>query len=159
MMKRKASRPIWPLPMCSCRSTREPRAVLESFRCNRGQAIQANQRDRIRETFVRARFLAADVVAGGEDMRGIETNTKPFRLAHVVDDVGDLFESLAETRSLTGRRFERDPGFHFRNIREHAVDRFDDLFESGFFAGAEMRARMQNQKRQFKLIGACQFFR
>ena len=31
MMKRKASRPILPLPICSCRSTREPRAVLESL--------------------------------------------------------------------------------------------------------------------------------
>src|SRR4029453_3696620 len=32
MMKRKAGNPILPLPICSCRSPREPQAVLESFR-------------------------------------------------------------------------------------------------------------------------------
>ena len=32
MMNRNASRPIFPLPMCSWRSTREPRPVLESLR-------------------------------------------------------------------------------------------------------------------------------
>src|SRR5206468_3069145 len=31
MIKRKASKPIRPLPMCSCRSTLEPRGVFESF--------------------------------------------------------------------------------------------------------------------------------
>src|SRR6266568_3072343 len=31
IIKRNASRPIWPFPMCWCRSTREPRTVLESF--------------------------------------------------------------------------------------------------------------------------------
>ena len=32
MIKRNAASPILPLPMCACRSTREPRAVLESLR-------------------------------------------------------------------------------------------------------------------------------
>src|SRR6266403_1655834 len=91
MMKRKAARPILPLPMCSCRSTREPREV---------------------------------------------------------------FEFASQARSLAGGRFQRDPRLNFRNSRKHAVDRFDNSLEAGFFACAEMRARMQHQKRQFELIGA-----
>ena len=42
---------------------------------------------------------------------------------------------------------------------EHAINRFYDFLEPGFFALAQMRARMQHQKRQFQLIGANQFFR
>ena len=41
--------------------------------------------------------FAADVIAGGKDVRGVETNTKPFRFAHIVDDVSDLLERMAKT--------------------------------------------------------------
>ena len=92
-------------------------------------------------------------------MRGIEANAEPFRLAHVLDDVREMLEAMAETRTLTGGRFERDLRFHFRQNRMHGVDRFDDSFQSGFFARAEMRARMQNEKRQLELIRPNEFFR
>ena len=59
-----------------------------------------------------------------------------------------------------GRRcFERDAGFDFRIFSKHAVDRGDDFFESGFFACAEMRAGMKNQKWKLELIGPSKLFR
>ena len=87
-------------------------------------------------------------------MRGVEANTQSLRLANAADNVGEVLEFASQARSLAGGRFQRDPRLYFRNSRKHAVDRFDNALESGFFACAEMRARMQHQKRQFELIGA-----
>jgi len=37
-----------------------------------------------------------DVVARCEQMRGVYANTKPFRFAHIGNDVRDLFEAMPE---------------------------------------------------------------
>jgi hypothetical protein len=59
---------------------------------------------------------------------------------------------------LPGSGLERDPRFHLWNFAKHAIDRVDNFFEAGFFAGAKVRAGMQDQKRQLKLISAREFF-
>src|SRR4029077_6480347 len=41
--------------------------------------------------------FAADVVAGGENVRGVQTNTKALRFAHALDDVSDLLEAMTKT--------------------------------------------------------------
>ena len=87
-------------------------------------------------------------------MCGIKTNTEALRLAHVCDDVGDLLETVSETGALAGCGLECDSGLHFWNFSEDAIDRFHDLIQAGLLAGAEVRARMQNQKRKLELIGS-----
>src|SRR4051812_5975861 len=91
-------------------------------------------------------------------MGGVETNAEPFRLADVLDDGGEMVELISETRALSRRGLERDLRFHFRNHRPDRVDRGTDLFQPRLFAGAEMRSRMQNEKRQFELSRPSQFF-
>ena len=55
-------------------------------------------------------------------MRRVETNAEAFRLAHVGNDVRDLFEAIAETRALAGGRFERDFRFRLWQDGVHRVD-------------------------------------
>ncbi len=92
-------------------------------------------------------------------MCGIETNAKSFRLSHTADDVGEMFEFLSETGTLASCRFERDARFNFWQAGKNLVNRRDNFFEARFFSGAEMRAGMQHDERNLKLIGAYQFFR
>src|SRR5437016_2440592 len=82
--------------------------------------------------------FADDVVTGGENVRGVEANTKPLRLARVGDDVSDLFEGVAETRALAGGRFQSDFRFHLPHHAEHGVERRHDLVEACLFACAEV---------------------
>ena len=49
--------------------------------------------------------------------------------------------------------------FVLRQTGMHGVDRADDFVEARFDPGAQMRARMQDQKRQLQLIRADQFLR
>ena len=49
--------------------------------------------------------------------------------------------------------------FVFRQAGKDAIDRLDNFGEARFFAGAQMRARMQNEKRQLELVRPHQFFR
>ena len=107
---------------------------------------------------LRVEALRREIVAGGVDVRGVEANAEAFRFAHVVDDVGDLLELVAEARALAGGRLERDLRFHFRQDGVHGVDRADDFVEAGLLARAEMRAGMHDEEWQLELIGACQFF-
>src|SRR5207244_2089641 len=125
---------------------------------NRGETVETDYAIELAKRFLHP-GLTSEVVARGEHVRSVETNAEAFRLARVFNDVGDLFETMPETRTLPGRCFERDPRFHFRNSAKHAIDRRDNLFETGFFARAEMRTRMQNQKWQLELIGASELFR
>ena len=125
---------------------------------NGSETIESDYAIEFAKRFLSPPF-AADVVAGGENVRGVQTNTKALRFAHVLDDARDLLESVAETRALASGCFERDPRFDFRDFSKHAVDRGDDFFESGFFAGAEMRAGMKNQKWKLELIGPSKLFR
>src|SRR5262249_18015401 len=105
------------------------------------------------------RCFSGDVVTGGVDVCRVEANAKPLGFAHVLNDVSELFEAMTETRALAGRGLERDLRFQFPFFSKHGIDRQDSLFETGFFAGAEMRAGMKNQKRQLELIGADEFLR
>ena len=60
------------------------------------------------------------------------------------DDRRQVLELFTQTRSLAGRRFERDLRFHFRNHRPDRVERRDDFFQARRFARSEMRPRMHN---------------
>jgi hypothetical protein len=56
------------------------------------------------------------------DVRSVETDAEAFRLAHMVDDVGDLLEFIAEAGALACRCFERDLRLHLRQHRVHGVE-------------------------------------
>src|SRR5437762_6179252 len=105
------------------------------------------------------RGFVADVVTGGEDVRGIETNAEPFRFTHVGDDGGEMLEAIAETRALAGRGLERDSGFDFRQAGEDLIERANYFREARGLSRAEMRSGMHEKKRHLELVRADEFFR
>src|ERR1700736_408993 len=105
------------------------------------QVSDSNRAIEFAKHFSRSRFCR-NIVAGGEDMGGVEANTKPFRLARPLNNVGNLLEGVAQTGALTSRRLKGDPGFHFGQFSKHLVNGSDDCVESGFLTGAEMCAWM-----------------
>ena len=62
---------------------------------NRGQTVETNHAIEFAKRFLDLDF-AADVVAGRENVRGIKTNAETFRFAHMVNDVGEVLEPMAE---------------------------------------------------------------
>src|SRR5437868_7388261 len=79
-----------------------------------GETVQSNYAIELAKHFPRGRF-AANVVTGRENMGGIETNAETFRFPDVGHDGAEMLELVSETRSLAGRRLERDFRFHFWN--------------------------------------------
>ena len=63
---------------------------------NRDEAIEPNQAIELAKSLLNSGF-GADVVTGGEDVRGIETDAKALRLVNIRDDVRNLFEMVTET--------------------------------------------------------------
>ena len=53
-------------------------------------------------------FGRADIVAGGEQMGGIEADGKAPGIADAIEDRGQVFESISQTASLAGSVFESD---------------------------------------------------
>src|ERR1051326_1876013 len=92
-------------------------------------------------------------------MRGVEANTDALRLAHSGNDEGEMLESMTDARTLPGRGLKRDLRSHVGNSAKHLVDGIDNFLHTSFFACAEVRARMQHQKWQFKLVRTTEFFR
>src|SRR5947207_12863665 len=103
------------------------------------KSIQSDHAIEFAKCFFRRR-LAADVITGLEDMGGIETDTKPLRLAHVLDDRRELFELVAEARSMAGGCLDRDLRFHVRNHSPDRIHRPDASFHALPLARPEMRA-------------------
>src|SRR5205085_6862414 len=110
------------------------------------KSIQSDHAIEFAKRFLHSRF-AADVVTSLEDVGGVEADTKPLQLAHVLDDRGEMLELVAETRSLAGGGLERDLRFHFWYHGPDCIQRRDDFFQAGFFAGAKVRAGMHDEKR------------
>src|SRR5437867_4212790 len=71
------------------------------------------------------------VVAGGKNVRGVEADAEPFRLAHVRQNVGEMVEGMTERGALTRGCFERDARLHLRDAGEDAVDRPNHLLQPG----------------------------
>ena len=92
-------------------------------------------------------------MAGRKNVRRVEANAEPFGRAHIPDDVGQMLEGVTQACALTRRCLQRDPRFHLWQARQDLVDRRDDLFQTGSFARAEMRAGMQDDERQTQLVG------
>src|SRR5438552_10973820 len=104
-------------------------------------------------------MFAADVVTRGEKMRGVKTDTNAFWLAHIGNDESEMLEPMTDARTLSSRGLEGDLRSPLRNFAKHLVDRIDYFLQTRFFTCAEVRARMQHQKWQFKMVGPGEFLR
>jgi hypothetical protein len=71
---------------------------------NGGETIKANNAVELAKHSSRCGF-APKVVSGREDVCRVEANAEPFRLPHIIEDVGNLFEGVTERGALPGGGF------------------------------------------------------
>src|SRR5690242_11998003 len=92
--------------------------------------FQANQAGYFADRGIPA-FRCADIVAGGEKMRRIETNTQSFRSVDAVDNRGQVSDLVAQATALSGGVFKRNTDLRFLCRRKNLVQTCYDLVESG----------------------------
>ena len=63
---------------------------------NGSETIESDYAIEFAKRFLSPGF-AADVAAGSENVRGVQTNTKALRFAYTLDDVSDLLEAMTKT--------------------------------------------------------------
>src|SRR6185437_11183046 len=87
-------------------------------------------------------FAAAQVVAGGECVLGIEAEPQTLVLFHRVEDTPHLLKRIAEIAALARgyfqREFRTEPGARLMRL----VDRTGDAGDSGLLACADVGSRM-----------------
>ncbi len=123
--------------------------------------LQAVKADRAVELLhhLRVEFRGPVVVAGGEDVAGVETDSHPLVLVDALDDGSDFLERAAERGPLTGSRFEQCDRPVVRNRSVDLVERLGEPFDPGFHSrpgvGTGVRDEVGNAKfvAAFKLIG------
>ena len=104
---RNAARPMGPRPMCSCRSTREPRGFFESLTWTPRPA-QSPTVDRSRRSS-RVALAGDDVVAGGVDVAGVDAGRDAAAGAHRAQDVREVLEAVADARPWPAAVSSRTP--------------------------------------------------
>jgi len=122
---------------------------------NGREAVATNNSIEFTKCFLRP-HLRTELITSGKEVSSIDANAEPFGLAHIANDVRNLFEAMTETRALASRSFERDLRFHPWDYTPHRIDRCGDFLQPGFFAGAEVCAGMHNKKWQLEVIGPNQ---
>ena len=91
-------------------------------------------------------FFGADVVSGGEEMGGVETDAEALGFIDFVEDGGEMIHFVAEATALAGGVFEGDADGRLFCSAKDFVEAGDDLFEAGSFASAEVRAGMHDKE-------------
>src|SRR3989337_1913429 len=101
-------------------------------------------------------FFRANVVAGGEGMLGVKTNTNAVAFFRGIDHSADLLEAIAKIGALPGGDLQSDFDFVSGATLVDVVERFRDQFDSSGFPRAHMRAGMSHEIRDAKNLAALQ---
>ena len=102
-------------------------------------------------------FLGAEIKTSFEEMRGVETNTEAARIFDALKNFAKMFDAVAEATSLAGSVFEGDADGGDFCDRENFVEARNNVFNSGFVAGAEVRTRMHHEKWKTERGGEIDF--
>ena len=116
-MCKKPSSPIEPSPICSWRSSPEPRSPFESFRVDQLNPPQAKDLIKPVERILDS-SLRTQVIPGTESMTGVKAETDPGRILDPFHDRCDILKTAPDPVFFTCRIFEQQ---HNRSI---------DFFES-----------------------------
>src|SRR5256884_7106719 len=84
--------------------------------------------------------LGAEVVAGGEQMAGIQADAEPLGPSRALHERGQLAERAADRVAGAGGVLERDLDAIARGARERLVERGGDPSEPGLEPGAHWRS-------------------
>ena len=103
----KAARPIFPWPIFSCRSTREPSGVFESFTCSTYTRLSPTMRSSASIVCVEP-LLRPNVVACCKRVRRIDANSHR-QIPGLIEDGFQFFKARADRRSHPRRIFQQYP--------------------------------------------------
>src|SRR5205823_5433901 len=93
----------------------------------------------------------ADVIAGGEEMAGIQTNPEALRAAHLVINLGQVLEVIAEATPLPGSVLQSHANRRLLCRLKDFIKTGDDLLKPGLFTLAQVRTGMHDQKGEAKV--------
>jgi len=97
----------------------------------------------------------AELVAGGENVAGVEAHAETSRILRRADDVAQLFEARADAGALPGRRLEPDRRGRFRP-GESTVEHPRDPPHAGGRPGLAAGSRMKHQRRNAESLAAVE---
>src|ERR1043165_5684496 len=98
----------------------------------------------------------ADVVAGGEDVAGVDADADALLFVDEVYDPAELLERAAEAGALPRGGLEERDDLVPRQARMHVVERARDLVGAGGDARAEVRAGMEDDGVDAEALGAVE---
>ena len=98
----------------------------------------------------------AQLIAGGEDMTGVEADADAARVVHAGAHLSQFFERTADARSLSRGCFEQRDDAMIGNGRVHCIERSRDLIDGGVRARAHVRAGMQHDSVDAQSLGAIE---
>src|SRR5687768_231607 len=101
-------------------------------------------------------LAAAEVVAGGEEVGGVEADGEALRLLHHLDDLGEVFELAAEATALAGGDLQAGDDIAF-DLIVNAVEGLRDALEAFLFAFAHVGARVGDEVGDFQDDAAGEF--
>src|SRR5437773_12211934 len=119
---------------------------------NGGESVESDDAVEFPEHFSDSHFIS-DIISGRKHVRGIQAHAKTFWLVNALDDVRNLFERVAETRTLPGCSLQSDSCFYVRQFREHQLDGSDNVVEARLLVRPETHHRMDDLQRPADLIG------
>src|SRR5947207_9046155 len=92
--------------------------------------IQTNQRLDFGKGGIPA-FLTSDVIAGGKEVAGIQTNPEALRAAHALINPRQVLELVAEATPLPGSVLQSNANRRMLCGLEHIVKSGEDLLNPG----------------------------
>lgn len=103
-------------------------------------------------------LFGADVVAGDENVAGVDADADPDFFMNRLDDRGDLLKSVADARSLPRGHFEEEAGLptlrEIFEFEEAFNNRFDALLDGSTGGSAGMKIEV----RDFEEMAPLKFF-
>src|SRR5690606_24544806 len=96
----------------------------------------------------------AEVVAGGEEMGGIEADAEPLRVAREGDDLRKVLQAPAEPRALPGGALKADERLAPRHAGEDVVERLGHALKPRRLSLAHVGARMRHEQRDAEQVAA-----
>src|ERR1051326_2037256 len=94
---------------------------------------------------------ATNVEPSREKMTRVNAQPEPFRLAHAIIDLSQMFQVMPQAASLPGGVLQGDTHSTVSRGAEHLVQPGHNLLERLLLSLAQMRSRVHDQKRQPKL--------
>jgi hypothetical protein len=90
-------------------------------------------------------FGAHEVVAGGQQMAGVEADSEPLRAPHPIQDPGQVLEAVAERGALARGDLQQGHDRQSFSPLEGEVEALCDGVKAGFHPRAPMSPRMEDQ--------------